>query len=383
MRQFTISQIITNIVLQHNVLKYKHGSDKLTVSLDSAVIINAARRAGLERLLQINTNFNETSYENWAKEIFSDGYEERNPDKIKLVWVLKQARKKYFDQFEKSKSEGEILRLGYDALHNLHDDKKPNKDITIVRTADKGTVVFSQIELQDQSVLDDGNQPLSDGSTNTFRQCDFCNKETIIFEQNQDLLERLSGGRGFYCLFCLNHDFHTKKSRHILQLTFRSIIAYLYETCYSGKSPKLYYVQIKELIDYHEKIGRLNPVFSYDSETYCWYVDFSKVGKSSSKIPLRDVIRTVNEIISAFNPYEYIKDFKSSKLTEKYEEAIIQFYQKRSRPDGKRLLAPTLIHCACDTKEIPMQHNVKRDKKMELALHREFLPTNFRLHYRR
>ena len=359
-------QFIAAEISYKKILKRNYVLNNEPTVIDPSAIMRAAELAKLSAVTNTQYILSPSEYNNWANCLLHAGYMEIS--NIRLFEVLKTARMRYCAEIK---------------AWNEKRTETPPVVQNLPKTV-KGNEVFSQIQIEDTSAIDDAvDFSLSDSNTNVFRQCDFCNKETMVHRQNGRILDRLSGDKGFYCTFCLNHDFNTRKSKHVFQLTFRSIIGYLHESGYTGKSPRLYLTQIADLINNHQKIGMMNPVFSYDEETYCWYVDFAKVGRSSKKIPVSEVIRTVNDIISAFNPFEYIKEFKSYKLVQKYEEAILQFYQTRHRPEGKRLCAPTLIQCAADTREVPAQYGHKKDKKMELAAHRDFMPSNLKLSYRR
>jgi hypothetical protein len=237
---------------------------------------------------------------------------------------------------------------------------------------------FSEVLIEDAD-----SRHLWDVTTTISRQCDFCQKETPIHSRTGTLLHRLSGDSQFFCLFCTRHDLHTKKRKHVLILTYRGLIGYLYHACYQGKTPRLYVSEIYDLIRTHIQIGEQNPVFTYDPETYCWFIDFTKVGNTKHKVTVQEVLRTVNEIISAFNPYEHIKDFKSHKLVEKYTEAVMDFYSKRYRPEGRRICSPTLVGCACETREVPTQHNTTKTVKMNVAEFRTFTPNEMRPSTRR
>ena len=236
---------------------------------------------------------------------------------------------------------------------------------------------FSEVAIEDA-----GSHQLWDGSTLISRQCDFCLKETPVHTRTGILLRRISGASQFYCLFCVRHDCHTKKRKHVLIVTLRGLIGYLYNSCYQGKAPKLYVSELEDMLRLHVAVGEQNPVFSYDPESYCWLVDFTKIGTTQHKIPVAEVLRTINEMISAFNPYELIPDFKSNKLVEKYKEAIDDFYSKRYRPEGKRICAPTLVGCARETREM-VTNNVTKYVKLDLAGYRNFAPNELRFNSRR
>lgn len=253
------------------------------------------------------------------------------------------------------------------------------------RKMDRAFSAISDVDIEDEDVISDDN--LQDSQTNIYRMCDFCNKETAVHDHAGKLLQRLTGDRGFYCPFCVRHDFHTKKRKDVLALTFRGLIGYMYGICYFGRDPRLYLEQLKELVQQHVDVGQLNPLFIYDPETFCWFIDFAKVGDSKRKIPVNEVLRTANEIISAFNPYDYIRSFKSNLLANKYSKAIMEWHKHRRRPDGRAILSPTMKSCADNRREIreTNQHNhtTTKYKPIDISIYRDFLPQQMRHHTRR
>jgi hypothetical protein len=178
------------------------------------------------------------------------------------------------------------------------------------------------------------------------RKCNFCEKETVAQPEVQRLAEKLCAQKKFYCNFCLRHSLHTKDNRHTLMLSFRAIFGYFYyEFYHHPKSPQMYLSEIQDYIDLHRDIGLNNPVFSFDPESYVWFVDFRRVGTGKKKISIEDVQKTVIDILASFNLAQTVTGCDLNKLYQKYREAIDDFYTKRYRPEGKRLLIPTLKGC--------------------------------------
>ncbi|RLC33787.1 hypothetical protein DRH14_04300 [Candidatus Shapirobacteria bacterium] len=318
-------------------------------------------KSGLLGLTDRDYEYTQDEYANWARPLNVE-YGFTFPQNIcRATWVeLKEAR----NVWRKMVSDESV-------------------DMT-ARTPVKGTgdnpmtqPFFSTVDIEDRG--DD----LRDEETSISRQCDFCGKEMTVPRHTGELLQKLSHG-GFHCSFCVRHDFHTRKKKNILILTLRGLIGYLFHFCYFGKKPRLYLTQIHDLINNHIEVGRLNPTFVYDADTFCWFIDFTKVGKSKRKIPVEEVIRTINEMISAFNPYDNIKDFKSHILTERYQEAIIDFYKNRYRPEGKHICAPTLSGCATDMREQSTgTGTTTTTKKVDIKAYRDFLPQDCKPHTRR
>lgn len=226
---------------------------------------------------------------------------------------------------------------------------------------------FSEVQ-----VIDVTSDSIIDRESLTTRRCSFCEKETPITKRGLDLLRNFSRDSKFYCTFCIRHNFHTKKRHNVLMLSFRALIGYLYYTHYYTKTPTLYLCQIQDLINWHVMIGEQNPVFTYDPDTYCWFIDFEKIGKSNKRIPLQEVFNTIHEIVSAFNPYENIKDFSGHKYIERFTEAIKDFYAKRYRPEGKPICVPTLTGCANNAL---MNSNTFAKSKIDSGTLKNFLPS--------
>ncbi len=196
-------------------------------------------------------------------------------------------------------------------------------------------------------ITDDDSNDLQD-NVNFLRLCHFCGKDTYLTSQLDEITSKFAKD-SFYCCFCIRNEFYTRKKKNILILSMRGIIATLYNQCYAIKEPILYIAQIQGMIDQHMRCGLMNPVFHYDEQSYLWFLDFNKIGdRPYKRVCLDDVLNTCHDIISCFNLYKNLKDFKGHKLLLKYDEAIIDFYKRRYRPEGKKLLIPSLIGCHQD-----------------------------------
>lgn len=171
--------------------------------------------------------------------------------------------------------------------------------------------------------------------------CSFCEKTVRQQSDFRQMAEKLSGD-DFYCSFCLRNGLNTKRRNHILIMSFRAIIGYYYYGHYCITLRKISWSEIKAYIEAHTESGLQNPVFSYDPETYLWYIDFSKVGKSTKKISIDDVMKTVSNILASFNLGHHIKNINVNELYAKYDGAIRKYYENRTRPEDKKTLVPTL-----------------------------------------
>lgn len=193
--------------------------------------------------------------------------------------------------------------------------------------------------------------PREEGGTNNelaekiHFQCSFCGKQVGIYPMERALCEKLSGEK-FYCTFCLRNNHHTKINKHILILSFRSVISYYYHAKYlTASNRKLWISEIADYIDSHWDAGLLNPAFLYDPSSFLWFIDFSKVGKDGRRMRLCEVLKTVANMLACFNLRQHIPEIKMGKYFYKFDEAITKFYKNRYRPADKRMLIPTLNNC--------------------------------------
>jgi hypothetical protein len=189
-----------------------------------------------------------------------------------------------------------------------------------------------------------GNGELSE---KTFRKCAFCEKECLVQPVSKNMSDRISGPDRFYCVSCLRRNHHTKNRRNVLILSFRAIIGHFYYTNYSfsASGRRMYLSDINDYVESHVKVGLMNPVFDYDPDTLLWFVDFSRVGDSKRRVPLEEVLKTIVDILTCFNLTQTVPGVSLSSVFDKYREAIQNFYEKRYRPQGRRMLIPTLAGC--------------------------------------
>lgn len=300
----------------------------------------------------------------------------------RLLWGMfnnVELRSRTVNATQQTNTNGKVKTDNKTTTTKKNNGKASEKKITTARTK----ASFSDIDIVEET---SGGEIFSYDTTIS-RKCDFCEKETTIYPQMQRLISSLTHGRNFFCPFCIRHNFNTKKRLHVMILSLRALIGYKYHMLYYLKKPILSLSELQDEINDHIKIGEMNPLFSYDHETFCWFIDFSRIGNSRKKTDVTEVIRTVNEMISAFNPYSYIKDFKSSKYTERFQEAIIDFYKQRYRPEGKRICIPTLQNCATDSKDLQNStSNIVTSgntKKVDVTDFRNFTLSEMQLHPRK
>lgn len=215
------------------------------------------------------------------------------------------------------------------------------------------------MKLQDISVSPIVTPPKGELSDQSLCTCCFCEKSTMLSFVSRRMCEKLSKGGQFFCQFCLRHGHNQKNARNTLILSFRSVIGHYYLTHYrkQGKIAKTMYLsQIEDFIKAHAEAGLTNPVFSYDPESYLWFVDFEKVGTGNRRQPIDGVKKTLISILACFNVVDNCPGLRMTALYKKYEEAIEIFYSQRNRPPDKKILSPTLIGCGVvETKECPYE----------------------------
>jgi hypothetical protein len=203
---------------------------------------------------------------------------------------------------------------------------------------------------KDPAIVEITLQPIKESlngelSKDFYYECAFCQKTVKPAGGFHSVCEILTGDY-FHCPFCIRHDYHTKNNKHILILSFRAIIGYYYYNFYlASYETKMWLSEIKEMIESHIQTGLLNPLFTYDPETFMWFIDFSKVGKGKKKISVEEILKTISNILVCFNLCKTESNFKPHTFYQKYEDAIRKWYTSRTRPEGKRFLIPTFLNC--------------------------------------
>lgn len=177
-----------------------------------------------------------------------------------------------------------------------------------------------------------------------YKKCNFCERESLVLSDVYS--DKLCPPDKFYCRFCLRHGYYRRYNVHFLPLTFRSVFGYYFWHLYYGaQRPYMWLSEIKDYIKLHEEVGLKNPLFNYDPETYMWFVDFRRVGTGKKKLPVEEVSKTILEILALFNLHVHVKGISMFGFYQKYALAVDEFYQKRSRPEGKKILSPTFKNC--------------------------------------
>ena len=165
--------------------------------------------------------------------------------------------------------------------------------------------------------------------------------------------ERLAGPGRLYCPFCLRHEYYKRKiSKHVMVFSLRGIIGYYWHAFnVVPRTSTMYGHELSELLDHHVRLGQLNPLFKYDPETFCWFIDFSRVGRSKRRLSITDIMATVTQMVMAFDMYSILRDAKPHLYWKKLNEGIRRFYKLRQRPPRSRVFAPTLLNCGLPADE--------------------------------
>jgi hypothetical protein len=181
--------------------------------------------------------------------------------------------------------------------------------------------------------------------------CKFCDQQQRMTDDEVRACERLSGGRGYFCTFCLRNGFHTRRNRHILPLSFRAVPGYYYLEYYKNQKGRMWLSEIWDYIYSHAEVGLTSPAWEYDPATFMWFIDFAKVGAGRHHVRLDDVLRMTINILTCFNLSQNINLVRPQTFLAKYTDAIRSFYTKRYRPPGRRLLIPTFTGCGVVEKD--------------------------------
>ena len=194
------------------------------------------------------------------------------------------------------------------------------------------------------------NQVMSDELTDSFyKTCSRCAKDVLVTQHTaRQMPKSLVDGR-FHCRFCVTHGFD---KRQPFMFSLRSLICHLYESHEAGQSTHVRYAcQVADFIKEHREAGAKSFCLSYDDESFNWFMDCSLVGDGDGRIQTREVLKTVVEIISCFNPsrnsmdcrdvYREIKDGIEAAVAGKVEQRVIVPMLPQHRQSHARVRAFT------------------------------------------
>ncbi len=182
-------------------------------------------------------------------------------------------------------------------------------------------------------------------SENLYRRCGMCEKKQLVSQAGRMHSERLCKNGLFYCNFCLRNGYYTRNSRNILMFSLRSLIGLYYHQFYVAQPSVMYLSQLDDYVENHVRTGLENPLFSYDQDSFIWFIDFSRVGRSRRKIKVEEVLKTITNIIACFDLPHNLPNVQANRFYSKTKEAVLVFYNRRHRPKSRRILVPTLKGC--------------------------------------
>lgn len=217
------------------------------------------------------------------------------------------------------------------------------------RKIDVNKVTFTEINTED---LDDGLQ--------TYQECFFCTKLCLATAASRVMSAKLSGNN-FHCLFCLrnNYNLYNIVARDTMILSLRGLFGYYYYAYHiAPKTPAMYIVDIRDMIENHITVGLQNPIFTYDYETYSWFIDFNRVGDGKNKIELESVLKTLVSMCACFNIYDNVRGINGFKFYKKLEDGVTTFHNTRERKWNMKVFVPTLWKCGIpgsSVKPIPVE----------------------------
>jgi len=194
-----------------------------------------------------------------------------------------------------------------------------------------------------QSPISEHPADFTTDSKSVICQCNFCQTNVNLTPRKREMWKNSSGREQFYCGFCLSNSYNTNMNKHVLIMSFRSLIGYYYYGLYANNPKNMAYSQIVDMVTNHQEVGLKNPMMKYDPSTHLWFVNFYKIGNKNKSLGIDQLLKTTLEIIASFQIPMHVKGASSYKLFKKYQEAFVLFYQQRTRPEGARILVPTMI----------------------------------------
>jgi hypothetical protein len=167
-------------------------------------------------------------------------------------------------------------------------------------------------------------------------KCSFCGSDFEISSEKFKNFSKLNPTGKNYCNFCLRHNFEKELHKDVLILSFRAIIAYIFFTNYSySEYKKIWLSEIQDLIFSHVKAGENNPIFTYDSRSMLWFVDFSKIGEG--QINLEEIYKTILNMIESLHCSRFL-DIQPMSIYNDFKLGIDTFNVQRQHT----ILIPTI-----------------------------------------
>ena len=121
-------------------------------------------------------------------------------------------------------------------------------------------------------------------------ECNFCQK---IYEPSvtMDSLNNILAPGGRFCRFCMRNKFYSPEvTKNVAILSYRCLIGYIHYA-FAQNNNIIYGAELKEMIQDHVSASSSNPLFSYDPDTYNWYINMEPV--ASNKIKYKEIGLTI------------------------------------------------------------------------------------------
>lgn len=169
--------------------------------------------------------------------------------------------------------------------------------------------------------------------------CNFCGKMFVPTDRERIDNEFLGRGK-IFCDFCLRNSYSEPDiAKNTLAISFRGLIGYFFFAfSNTSKVHGFYTTDLREMIENHFKAGISNHVFKYDTDTFTWFIDFSRVGEKM--MPLKNVIATVKMQLVALGCTEIFHKADVVRLVQFVEYEIVKFSKTRRTTSMPLLVTP-------------------------------------------
>jgi hypothetical protein len=131
--------------------------------------------------------------------------------------------------------------------------------------------------------------------------CLFCDKEVLISQSNLRKMPRSLVENDFFCRFC---NLRKNSLPATFAFSLKALIHHYHESFYL-KGSQLWASQIEDMVEQHRISGLKNSSMDYDDESFNWFVDSSLVGDGEEKVGVDEVYKSIIEMISCFNMWNF------------------------------------------------------------------------------
>lgn len=156
--------------------------------------------------------------------------------------------------------------------------------------------------------------------------CSFCG--TLVnfdYSDSENFFQKLCKEKN-YCLTCLRQDYGSKNDQYLNNIFMFGLNSIFFKY-YNYYPSKISLSEIKEIILNHARIGLKNPIFSYNSLNFMWFVDFNKIDNNFIEIQI--IENTIKEIINCATKKMETKQTRNE-IKKKYINALNKFNKKRT-----------------------------------------------------